>query len=296
MAAGARASGAEPSGGPIVHLRSIVVEVGSAETEQTPVTPMTNDGMLAAPAAPSPTPRRLAVIAGAVLSLFVFTPWGMATYEGFGESEFRLVQAWDSDGLPVGFALLLIAVLAGIGLAVATASTGLAPLAALTAGVGLLIAILASLNILKIADMNQDMSGLSFGDVNLIPGPGLILPLFGGLLLIGGGLRNLLRGTTPGTAAMPGTTPSYVPAAPHATQPVASVPQPVASVQPPVQQGVQPVAEAFASTAATPAAASPAAPGGWHPDPAGRHELRYYDGSAWTSHVSNQGVAGVDPI
>lgn len=35
-------------------------------------------------------------------------------------------------------------------------------------------------------------------------------------------------------------------------------------------------------------------PANWYPDPSGRHELRYYDGSAWTEHVSDHGATGVD--
>jgi len=35
---------------------------------------------------------------------------------------------------------------------------------------------------------------------------------------------------------------------------------------------------------------------GWNPDPSRRHELRYWDGSSWTSHVSTNGVAGTDPM
>ncbi|WP_323793226.1 AIM24 family protein [Nocardioides sp.] len=34
----------------------------------------------------------------------------------------------------------------------------------------------------------------------------------------------------------------------------------------------------------------------WHPDPTGRHELRYWDGSIWTDHVANQGVQAMDPL
>ena len=34
----------------------------------------------------------------------------------------------------------------------------------------------------------------------------------------------------------------------------------------------------------------------WYPDPTQRHELRYWDGSAWTDHVSNQGVTGTDAV
>ena len=34
----------------------------------------------------------------------------------------------------------------------------------------------------------------------------------------------------------------------------------------------------------------------WHPDPMGRHQLRYWDGQAWTEHVSTNGVQTVDPL
>jgi uncharacterized protein (AIM24 family) len=34
----------------------------------------------------------------------------------------------------------------------------------------------------------------------------------------------------------------------------------------------------------------------WHPDPTGRHELRYWDGSAWTDHVADRGVQAMDPL
>ncbi len=35
---------------------------------------------------------------------------------------------------------------------------------------------------------------------------------------------------------------------------------------------------------------------GWNPDPTGRHEYRYWDGSVWTDDVSDQGVTAVDPV
>jgi hypothetical protein len=38
------------------------------------------------------------------------------------------------------------------------------------------------------------------------------------------------------------------------------------------------------------------APAGWHPDPVGRHEHRYWDGSVWTDHISDGGTQGLDPI
>ncbi|MBG9885389.1 hypothetical protein ABE10_02060 [Bacillus toyonensis] len=34
----------------------------------------------------------------------------------------------------------------------------------------------------------------------------------------------------------------------------------------------------------------------WHPDPTGRHQYRYWDGSTWTDHVADNGVQGTDPL
>lgn len=35
-------------------------------------------------------------------------------------------------------------------------------------------------------------------------------------------------------------------------------------------------------------------PAAWHPDPFGRHQMRYWDGAQWTEHVSNQGKQSTD--
>lgn len=43
------------------------------------------------------------------------------------------------------------------------------------------------------------------------------------------------------------------------------------------------------------ATSSGQAQAGWFADPTGRHELRYWDSSAWTSHVSDAGVTATDP-
>jgi len=47
-------------------------------------------------------------------------------------------------------------------------------------------------------------------------------------------------------------------------------------------------------------AAAPAAPGptpaGWHADPTGRFEHRYWDGQGWTPHVARDGTQTSDPI
>jgi uncharacterized protein YxjI len=37
------------------------------------------------------------------------------------------------------------------------------------------------------------------------------------------------------------------------------------------------------------------APAHWHPDPFGRHELRYWDGGQWTQHVASRGRQEIDP-
>ena len=63
--------------------------------------------------------------------------------------------------------------------------------------------------------------------------------------------------------------------------PVAGAAMPVAMVATPQSVG--------AATAVT-------QPAAWHPDPAGRHQLRYWDGQTWTVHVSDNGVTGTDPI
>lgn len=34
---------------------------------------------------------------------------------------------------------------------------------------------------------------------------------------------------------------------------------------------------------------------GWHPDPSGRHEYRYWDGHTWTPSVADNGVQSTDP-
>jgi hypothetical protein len=40
----------------------------------------------------------------------------------------------------------------------------------------------------------------------------------------------------------------------------------------------------------------PAAPAMWAADPTARHELRYWNGTTWTAHVSDRGIATTDPL
>lgn len=35
---------------------------------------------------------------------------------------------------------------------------------------------------------------------------------------------------------------------------------------------------------------------GWYPDPTGRHQHRFYDGTAWTDHVGDSGRQSTDPL
>jgi hypothetical protein len=57
-----------------------------------------------------------------------------------------------------------------------------------------------------------------------------------------------------------------------------------------------------ASTTGNPVGGAPAAypttmllPPQWYADPSTRHQLRYWDGGAWTAHVSDDGATSLDP-
>jgi len=57
-----------------------------------------------------------------------------------------------------------------------------------------------------------------------------------------------------------------------------------------------PAAEPMAAAAPAPAPApADAVPAGWYPDPSSRFELRYWDGTRWTEHVSRGGQQSTDP-
>jgi hypothetical protein len=60
----------------------------------------------------------------------------------------------------------------------------------------------------------------------------------------------------------------------------AQVPVPLPA-QAPVQEPAAPVAPA-------------GVPAGWHPDPSGKYEHRWWDGTAWTKTVATNGVTGTD--
>lgn len=68
---------------------------------------------------------------------------------------------------------------------------------------------------------------------------------------------------------------------------------PIAEATPPAYTPAPSYAPAPAA-AYNPAPAAPAVPSGWYADPAGRFELRYWDGGAWTEHVSRAGQQFTD--
>lgn len=58
---------------------------------------------------------------------------------------------------------------------------------------------------------------------------------------------------------------------------------------------VEPVVQAVAPAAQPAAPVTPSVPAGWYPDPSGRFEQRYWDGTQWTEHVARQGQQYTDP-
>ncbi|MEO7371741.1 MAG: DUF2510 domain-containing protein [Ilumatobacteraceae bacterium] len=82
---------------------------------------------------------------------------------------------------------------------------------------------------------------------------------------------------------------------PTVAQPAVTI-QPANTYEPAAAPGYQPAAAPVAAAPAAPdPAPAPAVPAGWYADPAGRFELRYWDGSTWTEHVSRAGQQFTDP-
>ncbi len=63
-----------------------------------------------------------------------------------------------------------------------------------------------------------------------------------------------------------------------------------------VQKGRIQALESILTQSAAAAVAQPAVatPAGWYPDPQATHELRYWDGTGWTSQVSDAGQVSVE--
>ena len=111
-----------------------------------------------------------------------------------------------------------------------------------------------------------------------------------------------------GAEPEPAPAVSYEPTPAVSYEPTPAVPyeptaQPAVSYEPtPVASYESSVAAASPIEVSTPQAAAPVnpapvvtTPAGWYPDPSGRFEMRYWDGTAWTEHVSRQGQQFTDP-
>jgi hypothetical protein len=99
--------------------------------------------------------------------------------------------------------------------------------------------------------------------------------------------------STTTTAEPTGVQPTRAATGAAAYQPAAEA---VGATTPAAAATAAAAATPAAAAAATPAAAAaPAVPAGWYADPAGRFELRYWDGSTWTEHVSRAGQQFTDP-
>ena len=105
----------------------------------------------------------------------------------------------------------------------------------------------------------------------------------------GGRLHAILRreGNPPAAVA---ATSAAEPAAVVAPAAAAAAPAAVTPIE-----TAQPVTAAAASTPSNATVAITHTPAGWYPDPSGRYEMRYWDGLAWTEHVSRQGQQFTDP-
>ena len=92
----------------------------------------------------------------------------------------------------------------------------------------------------------------------------------------------------PSDAAATATAATAAVAATAAATPVVDAPAPAPAPAP----AAEPMAAAAPAPAPAPADAVPA---GWYPDPSSRFELRYWDGTRWTEHVSRGGQQSTDP-
>lgn len=70
----------------------------------------------------------------------------------------------------------------------------------------------------------------------------------------------------------------------------------IAQMQAAEAQAAAALAQHQAAQQASQVAASAMDAAQWHPDPLGRHELRYWDGSDWTDNVSDGGVPSTEPV
>jgi hypothetical protein len=76
----------------------------------------------------------------------------------------------------------------------------------------------------------------------------------------------------------------------------ASAPEASAPEAPTRPVATAPVGDPGVGDAPAPPLPAPTVAPGWHTDPSARHQVRYWDGAAWTAHVSDDGVQTQDPL
>ncbi|MEF2976701.1 DUF2510 domain-containing protein [Subtercola sp. YIM 133946] len=101
------------------------------------------------------------------------------------------------------------------------------------------------------------------------------------------------------TAGAPGTLPTPTPTTAPVVAPAAALAAPGPGPAPlptPTSHATPGAAPAFAAAPApAPAPTRAVHPPGWYPDYARRYDHRWFDGRVWTTHVSANGVATIDP-
>jgi hypothetical protein len=95
--------------------------------------------------------------------------------------------------------------------------------------------------------------------------------------------RAAIAGTVNNTATTTAPTPTSNPT-PTSPTPISQPAATAASSNP-----------VTATTSTSSSVGDAVAPAAWYPDPSGRYELRYWNGSAWTEHVSRNGQQFTDP-
>lgn len=206
-------------------------------------------------------------IGGIVAALFVmigsFLPWATVdTWIGSFSA-----NGMDGDGVIT----LLLGVAAGV--LIGLWKRPLVIIGAVAAGLAALVALV------DLVDLGRAIGDDAFADVK--PGIGLILTLLAALAAAGlavvGQAQLAKQGHAMGL--------SLAELNRGAALPTTSLP-PQGAPTPWQAAPAQPVAPAAPAAPAAPVApAAPAVPAGWHPDPSGAPQLRYWDGTRWTEHV-----------
>ena len=237
-------------------------------------------------------PAVVLVAVGAVALLLGFLALDFVDAGGLGSITFRDLRDFadlaDLGGLSgawyswLAFTLMGLAIIAGgVSLIPSAMQSGLRILGAALSGVGIAVAFLAL----------SGKNGIDFGDRSV----GFGVAMVGYALIAAGCLVPFISGTksVPGSGtptSQSGFANQYPPAAQPYSGQAYGAGQP-AAVPPPATP-------AWSATPVPPppAPAQPTIPAGWHPDPSGRNDQRWWDGQTWTAYAMRAGAQVNDPI